>query len=57
MASEGDYAIVDATPDRDSNGKVLVILDDESTAQEMATELRRRGCRVDVRAVRPRRTA
>jgi hypothetical protein len=55
VALPGDYAIVDATEGRDSMGQVLVIVDDEPTATEIATELHRRGCRVEVMMFHPRR--
>ncbi len=42
MALPGDYAIVDATDGRASIGKVLVMVDDELTAREIAAELDQR---------------
>jgi hypothetical protein len=49
MSCQNEYAIVDVGNGRASEGKILVLLDDELTAQDMATELRRRGCRVTVK--------
>jgi hypothetical protein len=54
MALPGSYAIVDVTEGRESKGQVLVIVDDEITAREMARELHQRGCCVDVLAGHPR---
>jgi hypothetical protein len=50
MTSVSDYAIVDITEGSTSSGKVLVLLHDEKTAQEMAIDLTKRGCRVAVEA-------
>jgi hypothetical protein len=54
MSDSGEYAIVDVTRGSDSAGKILVLLDNEPTATEMAADLRRRGCHVVVRRVAPR---
>jgi hypothetical protein len=51
MTFQGEYAIVDVRASSPSHGKILVVVDDESTAQEMAAELRRRRCQVVVRPV------
>jgi hypothetical protein len=51
----GGYAIVDLTKGSTSEGKILVLLDDEEEALEIANELRRRGCSVAVRMMRRRR--
>jgi hypothetical protein len=51
MSDSGEYAIVDVTSGSNSAGKVLVLLDDEQTAAEMAADLRHRGCDVVVRRV------
>jgi hypothetical protein len=48
-----NYAIVDITEGRRSIGKVLVLVDDEQTAQEIAVDLSKRGCRVVVEAFGP----
>jgi hypothetical protein len=55
MACLGGYAVVDVNQGRTSEGKVLVLLDDIASAQEIAAELCRRGCAVVVRAIRERR--
>lgn len=55
MADSGDYAIVDVTKGSRSKGKILVLIGDEPTAQEIATELQLRGCNVIIQRVRPRR--
>jgi hypothetical protein len=54
MARLGGYAVVDVNKGRTSEGKVLVLLDDIASAQEIAAELCRRGCAVVVRAIRER---
>jgi hypothetical protein len=54
LPTSGDYAIIDVTEGRTSNGKILVLLDDETTAREMASELRRQGCQVIVEPVSSR---
>jgi hypothetical protein len=51
MSDSGEYAIVDVTRGSNSAGKILVLLDDEQTATEMAADLRVRGCDVVVRRV------
>jgi hypothetical protein len=53
MTDVSDYAIVDITEGRRTVGKVLVLLDDEQTAQEIAIDLTKRGCRVVVEAFGP----
>jgi hypothetical protein len=53
MTDVTDYAIVDITEGRRSIGKVLVLVDDEQTAQEMAVDLTKRGCQVVVEAFGP----
>jgi hypothetical protein len=53
-ASE-DYAIIDVTEGSTSNGKILVLLDDEMIAREIALELHRRGRDVLVQPVADRR--
>jgi hypothetical protein len=51
MTDLGEYAIVDVRKSSPSKGKILVVVDDEPTAQEMAIELNRRRCQVTVRPV------
>jgi hypothetical protein len=46
MTQWGRYAVIDASSESQSRGKVLLLLDDERTALEIASELRTRG--VDV---------
>ena len=55
MPTSGDYAIIDVTDGSTSLGKILVLLDDEMTAREIASELYRRGCKVIVQPVINRR--
>ena len=55
MAYSGGYAIVDANEGSASKGKILVLLDDEGTADEIAIEMRHRGCNVVIQAAQPRR--
>jgi hypothetical protein len=54
MSDSGEYALVDVTSGSNSAGKILVLLDNEQTATEMAADLRRRGCNVVVRRVAQR---
>jgi hypothetical protein len=54
MSDSAEYALVDVTRGRNSAGKILVLLDSEQTATEMAADLRRRGCDVVVRRVAQR---
>jgi hypothetical protein len=54
MSDSGEYAIVDVTRGSNSAGKILVLLDNEQTATEMAADLRVRGCDVVVRRVATR---
>jgi hypothetical protein len=54
MSDSAEYALVDVTRGSNSAGKILVLLDSEQTATEMAADLRRRGCEVVVRPVMPR---
>jgi hypothetical protein len=54
MKSSEEYAIVDVTHGRNSEGKILVLIDDRQTANEMATDLRGRGCDVVVETVAQR---
>jgi hypothetical protein len=49
MLDSIDYAIIDAGDGSSTAGKILVLVDDEQTAVEMARHLRRRGCDVVVR--------
>jgi hypothetical protein len=49
-----DYAIIDVKQGSSSQGMVLVILNDEFTAGEIAVELRGRGCPVAVQPVEMR---
>jgi hypothetical protein len=51
LPTSEDYAIIDVTEGSTSNGKILVLLDDEVTAREIASELHRRGCQVIVEPV------
>jgi hypothetical protein len=51
MNDQGEYAIVDVRASSASHGKILVVVPDEATAEEMATELRRRRCQIAVRPV------
>jgi hypothetical protein len=51
MTFQGEYAIVDVRASSPSQGKILVVVDDQEIAQEMAAELRRRRCQVAVRPV------
>jgi hypothetical protein len=55
MVYLGNYAIVDVREGSASEGKVLVLLDDEPTALEIAIELRRRGCEVVIQGGSPGR--
>lgn len=48
MPTAEDYAIIDVAKGSTSNGKVLVLIDDETTARDIASELHRRGCQVIV---------
>jgi hypothetical protein len=43
-----DYAIIDVKKGSSSYAQVLMIVEDERTANEIAIELRRNGCRVTV---------
>jgi hypothetical protein len=54
LPTSGDYAIVDVTEGGASRGKILVLLDDEMIAREIAAELHRRGCHVVVEPVMDR---
>jgi hypothetical protein len=54
MSDSGEYAIVDVTRGSNSAGKILVLLDNEQTAAEMAADLQARGCDVVVRRVSTR---
>ena len=56
MSYQGEYAIVDVRASSPSQGKILVVLDDEAIAQEMAAEMRRQRCQVVVRPVVNKRT-
>jgi hypothetical protein len=49
MTDLAEYAIVDVTEGSVSEGKILVLLDDETTANEMAAEMSRRGGSVVVK--------
>jgi hypothetical protein len=51
MNHQGEYAIVDVRASSASHGKILVLVDSSTAAQEMADELRRRQCQVVVRPV------
>ena len=57
MAYSGEYAVVDVAAGSTSEGKILVLLDDEATAQEIADELCLRGRSVAVTAFWRRREA
>jgi hypothetical protein len=48
MTHQREYAIVDVRAKSPSRGKILVCVDDEVIAQEIALELRRRRCQVAV---------
>ena len=54
MSDSAEYALVDVTRGSSSAGKILVLLDNQQTAVEMAADLRGRGCDVVVRRVMPR---
>jgi hypothetical protein len=54
MFDSAEYALVDVTRGSNSAGEILVLLDSEQTAAEMAADLQRRGCEVVVRRVMPR---
>ena len=56
MSYQGEYTIVDVRASSPSQGKILVVLDDEAIAQEMAAEMRRQRCQVVVRPVVNKRT-
>jgi hypothetical protein len=51
MGYSGDYAIIDVTERSPSKGKILVLLDNEQVAEEIAADLRRRGRDVVVQIV------
>jgi hypothetical protein len=51
MTCRAEYALVDVGNGRSSEGKILVLVDDERIAADMAAELRRRGCRVVIKAI------
>jgi hypothetical protein len=48
MTHQREYAVVDVRAKSPSRGKILVVVDDEVIAQEIAVELRRRRCQVAV---------
>jgi hypothetical protein len=54
MSDSAEYALVDVTRGSSSAGKILVLLDNQQTAVEMAADLWRRGCNVVVRRVAQR---
>jgi hypothetical protein len=54
MSDSSEYALVDVTRGSNSAGKILVLLDSEQIAAEMAADLQRRGCDVVVRRVASR---
>jgi hypothetical protein len=58
MTQWGRYAIIDATNESQSRGKILLLLDDERTAIEIASELRTCGLDVaiEIRTTVPART-
>jgi hypothetical protein len=48
MSQWGRYAIIDVTDESQSKGKILLLLDDERTALEIALELGTRGIEVAI---------
>jgi hypothetical protein len=48
MTQWGRYAVIDATEGSQSRGKILLLLDDERAALEIASELRGRGVEVAI---------
>jgi hypothetical protein len=48
MTQSSQYAIIDTAQGSQSRGKTLLLLDDERVAQEIASELRRRGLAVAI---------
>jgi hypothetical protein len=54
LHSSGDYAIIDVTQASISNGKILMLIEDKETADEIAATLRHRGCDVSVQQVAAR---
>ncbi len=51
LPSSGDYAIIDVSEASTSKGKILVLLEDQETAEQIAADLRHRGCHVTVQLV------
>jgi hypothetical protein len=45
------YAIIDVAAESKSHRKILMILDDRETAEEIADELDRRNCEVVIQAI------
>jgi len=53
MTQWGRYAIIDTAEQSQSRGKVLLLLDDERVAFEIASELQTRGLDVAIEVRRP----
>ncbi len=51
MVDFADYAIIDTNAGSTSEGKILVLVDDERTAREIAGDLRGRGFSVVIKPV------
>jgi hypothetical protein len=55
MVDFADYAIIDTNAGSMSEGKILVLVDDERTAREIASDLQGRGFPVAIKTVPARR--
>ena len=51
MVDFAEYAIIDTSAGSRSEGKILVLVDDERTAHEIASDLRGRGFPVVIKTV------